>query len=346
MTRKHTGLGLASVIVGVLVALSAAEVAARWFSLAPSPQGQYGGYGSDPYLPYKPVPGSRLRGQTEEFAYDYEHNDLGFRDAQHSWAKGPGEFRILGLGDSFTYGVGVALPDTYLSRLEAMLNAREGTHPRVEVIKAGIPRFYPEPERILLERYGVQFRPDLILVGFLPNDVIDTYLGLDAVRAGKSGYLMTREARELGRMGTLLYRYSHVGRLLVKGYVDWWASRQHRPRGDEVFRDGGFHEPDWRKVEVEFDRMASIVDSVGAKLVVLHIPQKGPWTDESRYPAVRFSAWAARQGVSFVDILPAMVRASDRERLYYQNDGHCTAAGHAVIARELYAKLLDQGLVP
>jgi hypothetical protein len=81
-------------------------------------------------------------------------------------------------------------------------------------------------------------------------------------------------------------------------------------------------------------------------LVVLYIPQKGPWTDKSRYPSARLSAWAARRGVWFGDLLPAMERASGRVPLYYEKDGHCTAAGHEVIARELYSQLTDYGLVP
>ncbi len=45
----------------------------------------------------------------------------------------------------------------------------------MEIIKAGIPRFFPRPERLLLEHEGHTFQPDLILVGFVPNDVMDTY---------------------------------------------------------------------------------------------------------------------------------------------------------------------------
>lgn len=40
-------------------------------------------------------------------------NDLGFRDADHSRQKSPGTWRVLGLGDSFVYGM-VAPADNFL----------------------------------------------------------------------------------------------------------------------------------------------------------------------------------------------------------------------------------------
>lgn len=92
--------------------------------------------------------------------------------------------------------------------------------------------------------------------------------------------------------------------------------------------------------------MLAITDSIGARLVVFHIPQKGPWTGKSRYPATRLCVWAAKRDVDFTDLLPAMERTSARERLYYEKDGHCTAAGHAVIAQELYRYLTDHNRIP
>jgi hypothetical protein len=88
---------------------------------------------------------------SNEFVFEVRHSSWGARDVEHPTAKPPGVFRILGLGDSFTYGVGAAFEDTYLAMLENLLDARPGNHPRVEIIKAGIPRFFTEPERLLLQ---------------------------------------------------------------------------------------------------------------------------------------------------------------------------------------------------
>jgi lysophospholipase L1-like esterase len=264
----------------------------------------------------------------------------------HAVAKPSGTFRVLGLGDSFTYGVGVAFEDTYLSRLERMLNARAGTHPRAEVIKTGIPRYFPEPERILLERYGAQFQPDVIVVGFLPNDVIDTYLGMEAVKVDTSGFLKTREAEQLGWIGTEAYRHCHFCRIILKAYVARRIDRTYPLREEDVYRAAGFHEKDWAKIEREYEKMLAVADSIHAKMAILHIPQRGPWLSKHQYPAERLAAWAAAHHVGFIDALPAIERGASKQPLYYEKDGHCTAAGQAILAQELYTYLTQANVVP
>lgn len=193
--------------LGLFAGLIVLELAIRLLSLAPPIESSHGSYVSDPDLPNRRKPLSRITGRnsSDEFNYDYQHNSFGFRDSEHDPVKAKGTFRILGLGDSFTYGIGVTFEETYLYRLEAMLNRRAGSHPRIEIIKAGIPRYFPETERILLEKYGAQFQPDLVVVSFLPNDVVDTYLGLDAIVVDNRGYMQTREAKVLGRFAPDVY---------------------------------------------------------------------------------------------------------------------------------------------
>lgn len=177
--------------------------------------------------------------------------------------------------------------DTYLRRLERALNSRDGHHARVEIIKAGIPRYFPEAERILLESDGLSYAPDVVVVGFLPNDVNDTFDGLDAITTDASGYLRTREAAELGPWAIWSYQWCHLCRTALGGYVTWRTEHHNRPPDQDTYRADGGHEKDWRRVEEEYARMAALSRSAGARLVILNIPQRGPWPEFRRYPAVR-----------------------------------------------------------
>jgi hypothetical protein len=48
-----------------------------------------------------------------------------------------------------------------------------------------------------------------------------------------------------------------------------------------------------------------------------------------------------------LDLLPALHEASaSPERLYYPDDKHWTAAGHAVAAREIERFLAERGMIP
>jgi len=327
--------------VGLLIGLALAEGLVRLFDLAPDLPSGSTKYVPDPYLPWKPMPLTVVRGRRGEF----RHNSLGFRDVEHDREKPAGVFRILGLGDSFTYGALSPFEKTFLYRLEEALNRRPGTHPRVEIIKAGVSRYFPEPERILLEHYGAPFSPDLILVGFLPNDVLDTNAGIGAVRPDRSGVLLTREAMGLGDFGYAIYRASHLARLTL-----WlWGVTRAKMSGAheaEIYLANGFHERDWRTIEAEYSRMASIADRLHARLVIVNIPQKGPWDKRKEYPAERLVHWASRNHAGFVDTLPYMRRASGGEPLYWKDDGHCTPAGYGVISTAIYDYLVENNMVP
>ena len=92
--------------------------------------------------------------------------------------------------------------------------------------------------------------------------------------------------------------------------------------------------------------MKKLTDSINARLVIVHIPQQGPWKERHSYPAQRLSDWSARNGVQFIDLLPAMKEAPSQEGLYYKKDGHCRPAGHELIAQTLFTELTSKGLIP
>lgn len=305
---------------------------------------------TDPVLPFKMKPflKFRERSETGEFVNTVETNSAGFRDAEHACKKNAGAFRIFAMGDSFAFGGGVELRESCLYVLETMLNQRAGSHPRVEIIKAGIPRFYPETERLLLDHYGKKYDPDLILVFFPPNDIADTHVGMDAVALEDTGLLTRREARWLGKTGSFLYNASFICRYLLKKYITWKEER-HSPwkkAWKEIYTANGFFEKDWQSVESEYQKMAKTAAQLKARIVFVHIPQQGPWKEHHFYPAQRLSAFATKHGAEFVDLLPDMIEASKNETLFYRQDGHYNARGYSIMARRLYTHLTDNRLIP
>ena len=204
-----------------------------------------------------------------------------------------------GLGDSFTYGAGVAADETYLARLERALGSREGRAGSIEVVRAGVPRYFTRAERLLFEHDGEGWDPDLVLLGFVPNDVVDTAVGTEGVRVT-----------------------------------------------DDVYRAGGPLETAWSEVEQELTRLASLARNRAIPLVVVHLPQRPPWTPDRSYPAERLAAWADATGVTFIDTLPALRAHARPDALYWPIDGHPRAEGHAVFAEVLAEELVRRGLVP
>lgn len=92
-------------------------------------------------------------------------NSLGFRG--NEIPNKTSKFRIVGIGDSVMMGWGVSDTDTYLNQLEIGLN-KSGYD--VETINLATMGYNTTQEYYLLKEYGVELRPDLVILNFVGND--------------------------------------------------------------------------------------------------------------------------------------------------------------------------------
>jgi lysophospholipase L1-like esterase len=114
---------------------------------------------------------NQFRGRPFAQTPGFKLNSKGFKDVEYETEKKPGTFRILGIGDSFTYGV-VPYPYNYLTLTEAKLNEQGKS---VEIINMGIPGSGPREYLALLANEGVPLQPDMVLLSFfLGNDFRDS----------------------------------------------------------------------------------------------------------------------------------------------------------------------------
>ena len=100
-------------------------------------------------------------------------NALGFRDDRdYALAKGPRTCRIVVLGDSVTFGHGSIYEHTYPYLLEQRLKHWK---PDVDwqVWNLGVPGYNTSQELAYLLEVGPSYRPDLVIVGFFGNDVLE-----------------------------------------------------------------------------------------------------------------------------------------------------------------------------
>jgi hypothetical protein len=92
-------------------------------------------------------------------------NSAGWRGPEFSPDKPAGTIRILGVGDSFTFGRAVDDEDIFLVKLGQMLNGEGG--PRYETINAGHENVNTVKElRYFKEREMMKLRPDAVVLGF------------------------------------------------------------------------------------------------------------------------------------------------------------------------------------
>ena len=331
--RRALALAVAALASGVLLSLGGLELATRVSAIAPALPHQ-DTFVPDDVLPWKSSPNRDRMTRNAEFTVRVRTNNLGFRGRDHEFEKPPGVFRIVFIGDSFTYGVGAGEGATYPDRIEAALGARAGSG-RVEAINLGMYRYWPEPEALMLEHYGLRYRPDLVIVGVPPNDFVDTRAGSTAVNVSR-GYLVTSRAQRLGAVGRWLYLNSHVARTLIA------EALARNPKAPEPGMEDD--EAVWARMVDAWSRMVELARGAGAQIVFLHIPQKSPWGPQETPP--RLQQLCATRECAAIDSLPTMRAHPDPDSLYYPKDGHCTEAGYALIADVVVRELDARGMLP
>ena len=167
--RKLLTISLPAAVVSAVVVLCGIEL---WVRAAWDPRkGLPGFFLSDP-----------SRGQRLAAGYDgwfagvpVHINSLELRDPrEYDLAKRPNTFRILVLGDSVTFGHGSVYEHTYPYLMEQRLKA---WRPDVDwqVWNAAVPGYNTSQELAQLLEVGDRFRPDLVVVGFFVNDLVDNY---------------------------------------------------------------------------------------------------------------------------------------------------------------------------
>ena len=95
-------------------------------------------------------------------------NSIGLRDREVV-APVANEFRILVLGDSVPFGVGVQYEATFPYQLEKILNTQfKGS---IRTLNMGVPSYNTEQEWIQLQTLGMTLQPNLVILLFVSNDI-------------------------------------------------------------------------------------------------------------------------------------------------------------------------------
>jgi len=98
-------------------------------------------------------------------------NKFGFNDHDYPLQKTPGVYRVLVVGDSFGWAGGQE--GNYTALLEQQLEKHYGYH-RIDIINSGYPMTQTAEQLAMLKKYGLQYNPDLLVLGFyVGNDFID-----------------------------------------------------------------------------------------------------------------------------------------------------------------------------
>ena len=276
--------------------------------------------------------------------YTYHHrvavNALGLRGPELG-ARRPDEQRVLFLGDSLTYGQGVADDETVPAALEAALRARDGEH--WTVVNGGLRAYGTTQELALLTDLGERIQPDVVLLGWYWNDVRERsiatsygefkdkgefYFDAEDGLEGWSGFVW--HARELSRRCALV--------MLAHDLL--------RPAGG-LF-EPEVHERGLERFEEQCASFRAECARLGARAVVVVFPdsQRLLGGEATRSYEDRTAAIAREQGLTVIELLAALqpLYAASGRVPVIPFDGHYDAQANRAMGAYLAERLLTLGV--
>jgi lysophospholipase L1-like esterase len=353
--------------VSAALALVAAEVAVRIVKPQPVLLVDRGLYAADSPSGYRLQPGFRGRiSNRVEFDTQIAVNRDGLRGPEIG-PKRPGRLRVLVLGDSFAFGVGVEEAQSYPRRLEALLRGR-GID--AEVLNAGVPGYGLGEEADWFERHGRQLEPDFVIVtSFLGNDfqdaapgqpkaeVVDGALQVVGERSSPLSralyyhshlYVALKTSGFGGRLRRLLGRPSPLDARHLESELDLYRKRA----------EGAFDSTGAAEIDAACARLTQAVGETPTLLVLVpSLLQVDPaeWSkalaafraEPARYDPRQPNEWFAEtsrwgDSVPIVDVAPRFAAAiRGGAKVYLPIDKHLTPAGYALLAEEV-AKRVEE----
>ena len=270
-------------------------------------------------------------------------NSDGFRGPEIPKDKAPGEYRILVLGDSITWGD--ALPDelVYVRRMEAALRELLPGR-RITVINGGVGDVGTTEEVDILEERGLQVHPDLVLLEWYLNDSRPPW-GFSGEVRGR-GWL-----RRHSLLAEKVYTYLRLDHWLVRDGAEhrfrWardettlpWAEDHQaflKLAAEAKFDWGAAWDPSsWRVIADRFDHLRTLAGRHHFRVAVVAFPVRfqvdARFLDDS--PQQRVKALAESRGFLFHDLLP-LLREHRGEDLFYDHC-HPKPGGNSLIGRAI-----------
>lgn len=254
------------------------------------------------------IPNNEHWDLSECFQTQVVTNSLGLRDREYSMKKPARTFRIVVVGDSFVKGVGVPFKKVFHKILETRMskNFRGMNYDNFELINFGASGFGTGQELILFNKLVLQFEPDIVLLSFFRNDVMENSslllpqykLGYPRpffkIENGKLVYIPFETGaknklysiKQFLRIHSYLYnfvadRIKRIPRLsfFVKRLVTSEPKRGtygkskipipyiiYRKYLDDLWKDA------WRITFAEIIEMNRSADSIRAKFVIIYLP--------------------------------------------------------------------------
>jgi len=367
------------VIFSSLFMLGIVEISVRIFE----PQPQYYNpqylFISDNELGCVLNPNFKGEMRTPESTTVIKINSTGQRDKEYTYYS---KDVILALGDSFAFGSGVEIEDTFLWGLEELLSQINGG--TVRVVKAGVPGYGTKHQYLYFKRKGVEYNPHLVIVCFYINDVMDNTAPSNTV---VEGYVVPSEkvlsfAKKnkkftITQKFILLFDNLHTTRFILnrlsatpkfRNFFLEFVEKFKGRKGNRLELYHKYYEPKtidaWQITFEYLKKIDALTKSIRGKLLVVYIPERqqvyaNQWIriieqyriNKNDYEILKpnklMESFCQKNSIEFLDLTNdfrnEVILGND---IYFTMDPHINKNGHALAAKLIYKKITINTLIP
>ena len=265
----------------------------------------------------------RANAKAELMSVPVRTDAFGFRGPGIPETAPAGTARIAFVGDSTTFGWGVAEQDTFANQVIAELQ-RKGR--KVDGFNLGVGNYNTVQELASFRDSGMRMKPDIIVLTYFINDAepVPTY---------------TQESwLDLHSVAWIVFRYR------LDSVIRQFGSR---PDWKHYYRE--LYDPNasgWKNTQQALARFGEVSRQLGAPIIVFHLPEL---RELKPYPFDDVTAKVRKvvedQGLRFVDLLPTVENLDPSSLWVTVPDPHPNARANTAFTRGMIDELqplLDQ----
>jgi hypothetical protein len=305
---------------------------------------------------------NRWRGKPFAPNGSFHLNSKGFNDVEFNVKKVAGTTRILGIGDSFAFGI-VPYEYNYLTLIEQ--NLKQGGH-NVELINMGIPSTGPREYLSLLVNEGLALEPDRVLLSFfIGNDFEESRkrkLISYSYVASLITYVLDRRNKGQWMPGDAIYDDN------APTFTDKFYLELEVRRSAFFWRDNRAFEADFATALSYISEIKQLCDSRNIGLTIVLIPDELQVSQPLQAQVIAASGFARASlefpqppasydfalpnrllrakfdelKIDYIDLITQFSAKSLDKRLYRPNDSHWNIAGNELAARLILQHLSAQ----
>ncbi len=258
---------------------------------------------------------------------DVAINSHGLRGPEFAKEKPSGAKRVLILGDSAVFGWGAPGEHIFAREIQRLFS---GSGRNVEVIPAGVCSWNTRTEYEYLRSEAMDFDPDAVLLVIVENDLVPKREG----RTDVSKSLLFQEPDKpdgVKKIFRPLWRKS-VGQSYLLKYIQYFVKIRSVLHSKKQVKSGS---PKWEDARLALDGIIALCNERKIDLIVYLYAAR---SEVKRNPTLTlYNSYLQSKGKE-VFLLPEHL-FDPKYRISYV-DGHPNAAGHMIIAQEMFKTLL------